>query len=97
MRFPTGAGAVFFDFDGIPTAAYVSASDDPGHHWTSCPLGTQTHSYPYNEFDLAYDREGEWYYGDNTDGGALSGLPTDQSWSITITPEGFYNIDRLKL
>jgi PKD repeat protein len=89
----TGAGAVFFDFEGIPTGAYVSATDDPMHHWTSCPLGTQTHGSPYNEFDLSYDREGEWYYGDNTDGGSLSGLPTTSSWAITITPEGFYNIN----
>jgi hypothetical protein len=90
----TGSGSVFFDFDGIPTGAYVSQSDDPGHNWGSSPLGTQTHGSPYLEFDLSYTaREGEWYYGGNTDGGALSGLPTDESWAITITPEGFHNIN----
>lgn len=90
----TGAGSVFFDFSGIPAGAYVAQSDDPGHNWGTSPLGAQTHGSPYNEFDLSYSaREGEWYYGDNTDGGALSGLPTTSSWAITITPEGFYNID----
>jgi PKD repeat protein len=91
----TGIGAVFFDIAGVPTGAYVSQSDDPNHGWSSCPLGASTRtSAPYQELDLSYAREGEWYYGDNTDGGSISGLPTTSSWSITITPEGFHRITK---
>ncbi|MFQ5884837.1 MAG: hypothetical protein ACE5IO_07030, partial [Thermoplasmata archaeon] len=81
----TGLGRVDFDLEGIPPGAFVSQSDDPFHLWDP-PRGL--------EFSLAYpSMEGHWYYGDNTDGGALDGLPTDDEWSITINPLFWNNID----
>jgi len=83
---PTGSGRVDFDLSGIPAGAYVSQSDDPSHPWD--PPRTQ-------EFSLAYPAmEGHWFYGDNTDGGVLSGLPLDTDWCITINPLYFDNINR---
>jgi len=83
---PTGSGRVDFDLSGIPAGAYVSQSDDPSHPWD--PPRTQ-------EFSLAYPAmEGHWFYGDNTDGVVLSGLPLDTDWCITINPLYFDNINR---
>ncbi|UCD92310.1 MAG: hypothetical protein JSV43_08875 [Methanobacteriota archaeon] len=80
----TGYGRVDFDLDGVPAGAYVSQSDDTAHAWD--PPRSQ-------EFSLAYaGMEGHWAYGENTDGGALDGLPTDEEWSITVDPLYWENI-----
>ena len=68
---------VDFDFEGIPDGAYVSVSDDPWHAWDA-PRG--------QEFSLDYDMEGHWEHYRNSDGGVLSGLPTDEAWCMTIDP-----------
>jgi hypothetical protein len=68
---------VDFDLDGVPDGAYAALSDDPTHCWD--PPRCQ-------EFSLDYDLEGHWYHVQNSDGGVLSGLPTDQPWCITINP-----------
>jgi len=60
------------DLTGIPAGAYLAESDDRG------------------EFKVHYPSQGRaqgrWWWGRNTDGGAIGGLPTDESWSITINP-----------
>ncbi|UCE47102.1 MAG: hypothetical protein JSW47_16020, partial [Phycisphaerales bacterium] len=68
---------VDFDFKGIPDGAYVSVSDDPSHRWDPPRR---------KEFSLAYDMEGHWEHYHNSDGGVLSGLPTDKTWCMTIDP-----------
>jgi hypothetical protein len=68
---------VDFDFEGIPDGAYVSVSDDPFHRWDPPRR---------KEFSLAYDMEGHWEHYHNSDGGVLSGLPTDKRWCMTIDP-----------
>jgi hypothetical protein len=74
----TGPGRVDFDLEGVPPSGFISFVDDPNHVWD--PPRTK-------EFSLSYPgMEGHWAYGDNTDGGVLSGLPNDESWSITIDP-----------
>jgi hypothetical protein len=81
----TGYGRVDFDLEGVPPSGFVPQSDDPTTNWDP-PRTT--------EFSLSYpDMEGHWGYGDNTDGGALSGLPNDEDWSITINPLFWLNID----
>lgn len=68
---------VDFDFEGIPNGAYVSVSDDPSHRWDPPRR---------KEFSLAYDMEGHWEHYRNSDGGVLSGLPTNEAWCMTIDP-----------
>jgi hypothetical protein len=85
---PTGLGRVDFDLEGVPPSGFVPQSDDPFHAWDP-PRG--------EEFSLFYPgMEGHWYYGDNTDGGVLDGLPTDENWSITINPMYWDNINGWK-
>jgi hypothetical protein len=80
----TGFGRVDFDLEGVPPSGFVPQSDDPFHAWDP-PRG--------EEFSLGYPgMEGHWAYGDNTDGGVLDGLPTDEEWSITINPMYWENI-----
>jgi len=62
-----------FDLDGVPGGAYVAVSDDP---YTTG-----------DEFRLDVSPEGQWGHGYNSDGGVLAGLPMDEPWCITITPE----------
>jgi hypothetical protein len=81
----TGFGRVDFDLEGIPPSGFIPQSDDPSHAWD--PPRTE-------EFSLFYPgMEGHWAYGDNTDGGVLDGLPNNESWSITINPLYWENID----
>lgn len=81
----TGYGRVDFDLEGVPPSGFVAQSDDPNNKWDP-PRG--------QEFSLAYPGlEGHWAYGENTDGGVLSGLPNDDNWSITINPLYWLNID----
>ncbi|MCK5290906.1 MAG: hypothetical protein KAR39_02690 [Thermoplasmata archaeon] len=81
----TGYGRVDFDLEGVPPSGFVAQSDDPNNQWDP-PRG--------QEFSLAYPGlEGHWAYGENTDGGVLSGLPNDENWSITINPLYWLNID----
>lgn len=61
---------VKMDLQGVPEEAYVALADDSGR----------------NEFNLENEPEGNWTHTNNSDGGVLSGLPTDESWSIRITP-----------
>ena len=69
---------VDFDFEGVPEAAYVALSDDNSHFWGGLPNG--------REFDLSQNPEGSWEFYHNSDGGVLAGLPIDEPWTITITP-----------
>jgi hypothetical protein len=72
---PGKSDTLYFDFSSVPGGAYVSLSDDV--------TGTG-----YYEFALDHDPEGDWRFGyGNTDGGVLSGLPTESPWSITIAPD----------
>lgn len=81
----TGFGRVDFDLEGVPPSGFIPQSDDPSHAWD--PPRTE-------EFSLSYPgMEGHWAYGENTDGGVLSGLPNDEDWSITINPLYWLNID----
>ncbi|MCK4443412.1 MAG: PKD domain-containing protein, partial [Thermoplasmata archaeon] len=83
---PSPMSEVFFDLSGIPAGAYVSQADDSHHCWDPPRC---------DEFSLACpDREGQWQYYHNTDGGVLSGLPLDSQWCITITPQHWFAIDR---
>lgn len=83
---PSALSEVYFDLSGIPPGAYVSQTDDTSHCWDPPRC---------EEFSLAYpDREGQWRYYHNTDGGVLSGLPLDSPWCITITPQHWLGIDR---
>jgi parallel beta-helix repeat protein len=41
--------------------------------------------YP-SEFSLTREPEGNWAYGENTDGGAIT-LPLNNSWSISVIPD----------
>ncbi|MFX0184857.1 MAG: hypothetical protein ACFE95_17375, partial [Candidatus Hodarchaeota archaeon] len=76
----SGNMRVNFNFEGVPVGAYTALSDDPFHKWNETrPEG--------REFDLTLEPEGNWYHGANSDGGVISGLPTDESWSMTIHPD----------
>jgi len=70
-----------FDFDSIPDGAFVVLSDDdePPNH--------------AHEFSLNYEPEGNWFFGNNTDGGILR-IPSTFNWIITITPN-FLDADSL--
>jgi len=46
-----------------------------------------------NEFRLDRDPEGNWRFGNNTDGGVISNLPLDENWEITITTDLISQID----
>jgi hypothetical protein len=83
---------VDFDLEGVPSGANTALSDDPSHHWTS---GTYSNDGRdgYREFDLTQEPEGNWWHDHNSDGGVISGLPADESWSITITPSFIEGID----
>lgn len=76
---------VMFDFVGVPEGAYVSVSDDFVHDLSGfggyCNDEKRTH-----EFDLSREPEGCWSFINHSDGGVLSGLPTNTDWSITIIP-----------
>jgi cysteine-rich repeat protein len=52
---------------GVPAGATLAVSDDPGEFHAGAP----------GEFD------GNWTFNDNTDGGAIAGLPWDSAWTIT--------------
>ncbi|UCD91927.1 MAG: PKD domain-containing protein, partial [Methanobacteriota archaeon] len=83
---PSTLSEVYFDLSGIPAGAYVSQSDDTSHCWDPPRC---------EEFSLDYpDREGQWRFFHNTDGGVLSGLPLDIPWCITVTPQHWVAIDR---
>jgi subtilisin family serine protease len=71
---------VDFNLEGVPEGAYVALSDDSTHKWnkTRNPKGL--------EFDITQEPEGNWEHYRNSDGGVLGGLPTDEAWSITISP-----------
>lgn len=57
---------------GIPSVASLAQSDDPNEFRVHWPTTGQA--------------RGNWHWWYNTDGGAIKGLPTGSSWSITITP-----------
>ena len=78
---------VDFDLEGVPTGAYTAWSDDPDHEWNPSRPGGR-------EFDLTLEPEGNWEHYHNSDGGIISGLPLDQSWSITINPDFIAGIDK---
>jgi len=63
--------SVKMDLRGVPEEAHVALADDAFR----------------NEFLLENEPEGNWEHTNNSDGGALSRLPTDKSWSISITPD----------
>ncbi|MCA9542827.1 MAG: hypothetical protein KC613_00510, partial [Myxococcales bacterium] len=46
------------------------------------------------EFGLNHEPEGNWSFGDNTDGGVLSNLPLDEDWAITLEVLQFDQIDQ---
>ena len=47
-----------------------------------------------SEFGLGHEPEGNWRFGDNTDGGVISNLPVDQNWEISISVLQFAQIDQ---
>ncbi len=46
------------------------------------------------EFDLGKEPERNWSHTHNSDGGIVGGLPTDEDWSITVTPDLFSGISK---
>jgi PKD repeat protein len=62
----------WMDLSGIPSGAYLAQSDDPGEFKVHFPSTGQA--------------QGRWHWWYNTDGGAIGGLTTSSSWSITIDP-----------
>jgi hypothetical protein len=59
------------DFQGVPEEGYIALSDDSSSR----------------ELNLSAEPEGDWAHIHNSDGGVVSGLPVDRSWSIKIAPE----------
>jgi hypothetical protein len=76
----SGTMKAIFDFVAIPEGAYVSVSDEPQG------LGSSHRSPHLAEFDLSLEPEAYWANTYNSDGGALSGLPVNSVWNITIIP-----------
>ncbi|MFX1431445.1 MAG: FG-GAP-like repeat-containing protein [Promethearchaeota archaeon] len=68
----------WMNLSGIPSTAYLAQSDDPGE--LSYTAGSST-------------AKGRWHWWYNTDGGAISGLPTSGSWCITIDPLYWKDVD----
>ncbi|MFX0081257.1 MAG: hypothetical protein ACFE94_05845 [Candidatus Hodarchaeota archaeon] len=67
----------WMNLSGIPSGAYLAQSDDPGEFY----------------FSTASTAKGRWHWWYNTDGGAISGLPTTSSWCITIDPRYWVDVD----
>ena len=71
-----------FDFTGMPASVEVAISDDTADYWASERW----------ELDLEKQPPGHWRHSQNSDGGALSGFPTDEPWCIAITPFNWQGI-----
>ena len=87
---------IIHDIDGnvyYPGKGYNSGSKDAQCEMTltGVPSGAYlAQSDDPNEFTLSGGTaQGDWHWWYNTDGGALGGLPTSTSWSITIDPYFF--------
>ncbi|TNF27105.1 MAG: hypothetical protein EP329_20105 [Deltaproteobacteria bacterium] len=63
-----GSATVQMRITGVPAVASVSVSDDAGELKEPSP----------GRF------EGNWAFADNTDGGVISNIPTDQDWTVCV-------------
>jgi PKD repeat protein len=87
---------IIHDIDGnvyYPGVGYNSGSRDAQCNMdlTGIPTGAYlAQSDDPNEFTLTGSTaQGRWHWWYNTDGGAIGGLPTSSSWSITISANFF--------
>jgi len=90
---------IIHDIDGnvyYPGIGYNSGSPNAycSMNLTGIPSGAYlAQSDDPFEFTLSgSNAQGKWHWLYNTDGGAIGGLPTDTSWSITITPTYWWNV-----
>jgi PKD repeat protein len=84
---------IIHDIDGnvyYPGVGYNSGSPDAECHMNLIGIPSVAYlaqSDDPGEFTLSgTTAQGTWHWWYNTDGGAIGGLPTDTSWSITVTP-----------
>ena len=77
-----GTGYVDLTATGVPAGARIAEADDNCQEFnfsTQSDSIARSNCQPHQQYLV-----GDWGYGDNTDGGAIDMLPTNQDWEISV-------------